>query len=119
MPVQYAKQIRKDERRPFQCAVQISWQTRSGEVQTMRARCLDLSSHGARVECEQPIDLRANVYLQAPSQGLMGNATVRYCRRAGVKYMIGLLFSAAISQADRGRKRCLSVSQPEAENYNA
>ncbi|MGA2590714.1 MAG: PilZ domain-containing protein [Bryobacteraceae bacterium] len=115
MPVQNAKPVRKDERRPFECPVQVSWQTRFGEVKTLRAKCLDLSRQGARILCDQPIDLRANVYLQASAQGLMGNATVRYCRHIGMKYAIGLLFSAATSQADEGRKRCLSESQPGAE----
>jgi len=115
MPIQNAKPLRKDERRPFQCAVQISWRTRSGELQSLRARCMDLSRQGARIECDRPIDVRANVYLQAASQGLMGNASVRYCRRAGMKYAIGLLFSASTSQAEQGRKRCLDESQPEAE----
>jgi len=115
MPVQNAKPVRKDERRPFECPVQVSWLTRSGDVKTIRAKCLDLSRQGARIECDQPIDLRANVYLQASTQGLMGNATVRYCRHTGMKYAIGLLFSAAISQADQGRKRCLSESRPGAE----
>ena len=58
--------IRTGERRPFQGAVQVSWQTRSGEMKTIRAKCLDLSDQGARIECDSPIDLRTNVYLQAP-----------------------------------------------------
>lgn len=81
----------------------------------LRAKCLDLSPQGARVECDRPIDVRAKVYLQARGQGLMGNATVRYCKPTGLKYRIGLLFSAATSQADQGRKRCISESQPGPE----
>jgi len=106
---------RADERRLMNCAVQVSWTTSSGETRTLRAKCLDVSRQGARLECEQPIDLRTNVYLQAPIQGLMGNATVRYCTRAGLKYRIGLLFGSAASQAELGRKRCLSQSQAATE----
>jgi len=106
------KDIRLGERRQFELAVQISWHTRSGEARIIKARCLDISDQGARIECEQPIDLRTSVYLQAPSFGLMGNATVRYCRRSGLKHAIGLMFNSPVSLADRGRKRCLD-QRPE------
>lgn len=83
-------------------------------MKTIRAKCVDLSDHGARIECEQPIDFRTNVYLQAPRYGLMGNATVRYCRRNGIKHIVGLLFGSAASQAEQGRKH-LIVHQPGAQ----
>jgi hypothetical protein len=114
MRVQHTQDIRGGERRPFQGAVKVSWQTRSGEMKTIRAKCVDFSDQGARIECEQPIDFLANVYLQAPGYGLMGNASVRYCRRSGLKYIVGLLFSSAASQADQGRKH-LILNQPGAE----
>lgn len=100
----------KADRRPYQCPVQISWQF-GGETKTIRGKCVDLSPQGARIECPEAIDVRSIVYMQAPGHGLMGNATVRYCRRTGMKYTIGLLFSAATSQADKGRQRCVSASQ--------
>jgi len=103
--------IRSCERRPFQGAVQVSWQARSGEMKLIRAKCLDLSDQGMRIECQQAFEVRANVYLQAPAFGLVGNASVRYCRRSGMKHIIGLMFSAASSQADRGRQRCLDRAQ--------
>ncbi|HXM40948.1 MAG TPA: hypothetical protein VN924_06825 [Bryobacteraceae bacterium] len=115
MRVQHTQDIRGGERRQFRGNFKISWQTRSGEMKTLGAKCLDLSDLGARVECDSPIDFLTNVYLQAPAYGLMGNATVRYCRRSGIRYMIGLLFSSVASQADQGRKRILVQSQPGAE----
>ena len=119
MRVQHTGDIRAGERRPFQGAVQVSWQTRSGEMKTIRAKCVDLSDLGARIECDAPIDLHTNVYLQAPAYGLMGNASVRYCRRSGIKHIVGLLFSSVVSQADQGRKRCLVQSRPGAEKPHA
>jgi hypothetical protein len=98
---------RSDQRSPFQCPVQISWQTRSGETACVRGSCVDLSPHGARVICDQPIDLRSNVFVQSPGHGQLGNASVRHCSRFGMKYSIGLLFSSTSSQADEGRKRCI------------
>ena len=115
MQVQHTTNFRTGDRHPLQGTIQISWQARSGELKTVRAKCLDISEEGARVTCDQPIDLRTNVYLQGPAFGLMGNATVRYCRRSGLKHTIGLMFSSAASQADTGRKRCLAGSQPGTE----
>jgi hypothetical protein len=105
--VQNTQDIRGGARRPFESAIQVSWQTRSGEMKTIRAKCLDLSDLGARIECEPAIDFRTSVYVQAPAHGLMGNASVRYCRRSGMKHIIGLMFSSAASQADQGRKRLI------------
>ncbi len=107
--------IRKGERRTFQGAVQVSWQARAGEMKVMRAKCLDISEHGARIESTEPIEVRTNALIQAPAFGIMGNASVRYCRRTGVKYIIGFQFSSAVSQADRGRQRCLTEIPPGAE----
>ena len=115
MRVQHTEDVRTAERRPFQGAVQVSWLARSGETKTIRAKCVDLSEEGARIECELPIEARTQVYIQAPAYGLMGNATVRYCRRSGLKHTIGLMFSSATSQAETGRKRCLTMDQADAE----
>ncbi|HVN04671.1 MAG TPA: hypothetical protein VMT86_09660 [Bryobacteraceae bacterium] len=97
--------MRVSERRPVRGAIQISWEAPSGEIKRVRATCVDVSDEGVRVTCEQPIALRTNCYLQAPAFGLMGNATVRFCRRSGLKHTIGFMFSWAPSQADAGRKR--------------
>jgi hypothetical protein len=106
--------IRTGERWPFHGAVQVSWQTTSGEMKTIRAKCLDLSDQGTRIECDSPIDFRTRVYVQAPAFGLMGNATVRYCRRSGMRHTIGLQFSSAASEADQGRRRLIQ-HPPSAE----
>jgi hypothetical protein len=111
MRVQNWQGIRADERRPFQGSVLVSWQGPSGEVKTIRAKCLDISDLGARIECEPAIDSRTNVFVEAPAHGLLGNASVRYCRRSGMKHIIGLMFSAPASQADEGRKRLIRSVQ--------
>jgi hypothetical protein len=68
---------------------------------------VDVSAHGACSECNQPLAARFNLYLQAPSYGLMGNASVRYCRRHNLKYYIGLEFNWAAALAEEGRKQAL------------
>ena len=70
--------VRTGERRPFLGVVQVSWQTRSGETRVIRAKCIEISDQGARIECENPIDLRTRVYLQAPAYGLTFSALLRF-----------------------------------------
>ncbi len=118
MRVEGMQKNRIGERRVFQGVVHVSWQTRSGETTTIRAKCTDISDQGAKIESDQPIEWRTNVYLQAPAYGLMGNATVRYCRRSRMKYLIGVQFSSSASQADQGRK-ALIQGPPGAEKPDA
>lgn len=96
---------RREERHPLMCAQQISWRRAGGETCTTRATCQDVSPRGALVECSEPMVARSSVYVSAPSYGLMGNATVRYCRRKGLKFAIGLEFTWAAALAEEGRKR--------------
>lgn len=105
------RQARREERYPLKCAVQISWQRATGESCTTRATCLEVSLHGARVECTEPLVARSSVYISAMTYGLMGNATVRYCRRQGMKYVIGLEFTWAAALAEEGRKQMLPEGQ--------
>jgi PilZ domain len=110
---------RSDVRNPFYSPVEISWQTQAGETKTARAECLDLSTHGARIQCRQPLEIHSTICLRAPGRGLMGNASVRYCLRTGFGYLVGVAFFSAASQADEGRKRCLLQSQAETERKPA
>jgi hypothetical protein len=98
---------RREDRHALVCPLQVSWQVTSRETRTVRATCLDVSAHGACIECSQAIGARTNVYLQAPSLGLMGNASVRYCRPHGPRYRIGLEFTWAAALAEAGRKNAL------------
>ena len=94
-----------NERRRFQPEAQVSWQTRSGENKIARAKFVDLSLQGAGIESAEPIEPRTPVYLQGLGCGAIGNASVRYCVRSGLKYRIGLLFSTAPALADVARQR--------------
>jgi len=107
MDAQRGREARREKRYPLTCAVQISWQLANGESCTTRATCREVSLHGARVECGEPLMARSSVYLSAPSYGRMGDATVRYCRRQGMKFAIGLEFTSAVALAEEGRKRIL------------
>lgn len=102
-----------DDRRQFQGDAQLSWQTRSGEGKVVRAKFLDLSLQGAGIECPEPIEPRTIVYLQAQAYGAIGNASVRYCIRAGLKFRIGVLFSSPAKWADSARQKYLDQREPQ------
>lgn len=91
----------------MQGTVVMSWQVSTGDTHTARGTFRDVSQDGARIECSEPIAVRSNVYVQAPAYGLMGNATVRHCRRQGLKFSIGLEFSWAAALAEKGRKQVI------------
>ena len=99
---------RREGRQPLECVLQLSWQVAGTETRTVRAICLDISAQGARIACTQPIAARSCVYLQAPSFGLMGSATVRYCKPRGLKYNVGLEFTWAADLAEAGRKKAFA-----------
>jgi len=102
---------RTDERRCFQCDAQVSWRARSGEEKFARAKLVVFSIHGAAIESTEPIEPKTMVYLQASGYGAIGNASVRYCLRAGLKYRMGLLFSAPAKWADFARQKYLDQTK--------
>lgn len=85
----------------------LNWQDKKGTIRRAGARCVDLSASGARVETRDPLDLRSMVLVTSDQFGRMGNATVRYCRREGMKYIVGLQFSTAFGLSDPVRKAAL------------
>jgi hypothetical protein len=95
--------------------MQMFWRDPRGQVQTLRAKCLDLSAEGARLETDTPIPARAGVTLQSARYGSLGTASVRSCVRHTLKYWIGVEFTSSLPLASQGRKRCLEQIQPPAE----
>ena len=91
------------------------WRDPRGQVQTLRAKCLDLSAEGARLETDTPIPARAGVTLQSARYGSLGTASVRSCVRHTLKYWIGVEFTSSLPLASQGRKRCLEQIHPPAE----
>src|SRR5690242_19245638 len=101
MGVRNGGKIRRTERVPLECPLILSWQLPNGETRSARATCRDVSKDGARLDCSEAVSVRSSVYVQAPKYGLMGHATVRYCRKQGLKNSIGLEFSWAAALAGK------------------
>ncbi len=88
--MQEIKEARKHPRRQVDCGLSISWRDEDGITRFMRARGVDWSESGARIEAEEPIDVQTLVHLRADEYGLAGSGAVKHCNRRGVKYVIGL-----------------------------
>jgi hypothetical protein len=62
----------------------------------MNGQALDVSSSGMRIEVGDPIEKQTYVTVQCTALGLHGRASVRSCTRKGMRYVLGLEFSAGL-----------------------
>ena len=89
-------ELRRNEREEVSSPARLVWQDRSGADCFMNARALNVSASGMRVEVADPIDKQTYVTVQCTALGLHGRASVRSCTRKGMKYILGLEFSAGL-----------------------
>ena len=90
---------RKDLRRCRRYAVdgatlRVSWLSLNGELKVVHhARVLNISEEGMAFELPEPAQLVTRVKLHSDKHRLLGEGTVRHCRRVGPKYVVGVEFS--------------------------
>ena len=89
-------ELRRHTRSVKSSPVQIIWKDRQGLDKFVNGRILDVSESGMRVEVPEPLDKQTYLTLQSIALGLHGSASVRSCTRKGMKYMVGLEFSAGL-----------------------
>ena len=83
--------LRRHTRSTQAAQVQIVW-----NHGVLKGRIINVSESGMRVEVSDPLEKQTYVTLQAASLGLHGSASVRTCTRKGMKYLVGLEFSAGL-----------------------
>lgn len=83
---------RSAERYSIRC-----WLTLAVNRRKMPVRAVDLSGSGATVESLFPVAAGSEAQLRSRISILAGPAHVRYCRRRGLVYRIGLEFSRPFS----------------------
>jgi PilZ domain len=88
--------IRRDDRIRTDQMVEVTWKDRSGQEKFARARTLDISELGMRVEMPEALDKLIYVTLRCSALSLHGTASVRSCVRQATKYLIGLEFSGGL-----------------------
>src|SRR5438093_1003307 len=93
---------RKDLRRFRRYVVEgatlrVSWLSVSGELKVVHhARVLNISEEGIAFELPEPAQLVTRVKLHSDKHRLLGEGTVRHCRRVGSKYVVGVEFADAL-----------------------
>jgi hypothetical protein len=87
--------------------VHIAWQDAKGMTRRTTGRCVNISTSGAQVETRDQFAPRVVVMVNSDTFGRMGNAVVRYCRRAGMKYQVGLQFPVLLQLSDPVRQKML------------
>jgi hypothetical protein len=87
---------RKHDRSRAVATVMVLWEDAAGREKFANARSFDISETGLCVELPEGVPLRSFVTLRADHFGIQGRAQVRHCSRKGVKYLIGLEFSAGL-----------------------
>ncbi len=90
--------------------VYLTWQDERGAVRRCPAHCVDLSASGAKLEMMDPLPKHGQVIVSAENFTRMGHATVRYCIREGMKYRVGLQFSALLTLSDAMRRQAVETA---------
>jgi len=68
---------------------------------------VDLSPSGAKLATQHRLEPRSQILVHSEAFGRMGMASIRYCRREGMKYSVGLEFGAVFELSDPVRKKIL------------
>jgi hypothetical protein len=99
---------RPEDRYEVDFPVFLSFHAADGSAQRVSGRCVDLSSSGAKLQTIDKLTVRSNILVHSEKFGRMGLASIRYCVRHGMKYEVGLEFSAPFGLSDPVRKKVLT-----------
>jgi PilZ domain-containing protein len=93
-------------RRRADAAVFVCWRDGWGRIIHSRARCVDISHHGARLECAEPVTMPAVVEIRDERGVVQKTGRVRHVTHDGSQYEIGVEFcGVAEMEAElRGQK---------------
>ena len=91
---------RRSPRFPYRGPVLIVWDAEYCRTRYLRAKFLEISEGGARIEIPEPLAPNAQVSLRAQQFDLYGSVAVKHVVRCGSRYAVGLEFSPKLrSQA--------------------
>jgi hypothetical protein len=86
------KDKRKEPRRIINAMFAVVWQDPAGQTVTGRARCLNISKSGMRIDSAEQFEPGLHVSLQSERHDLRAKAIVRHCAPRGASFVIGLEF---------------------------
>src|ERR1700682_3357068 len=91
-----ATKLQRPERTATSASIRVAWQDTVGRDKFAIVHSFDVSPNGIRIELPEPIEPRAVLTLQSHELHLHRSGSVRYCRRAFGRYMVGLEFVAGL-----------------------
>ena len=74
----------------------MSWLDVSGKMKMTRTRAVGISERGISIELPEAARLMSLVRFASDRFKFSGAGSVRYCRRAGAKYIVGLEFTEGL-----------------------
>jgi PilZ domain-containing protein len=91
------KELRRYQRIPFAGLLRICSEDAHGNAVYGRAKCIDLSQGGVRIEALTPISVGTFLSLRSDTLNLGGQARVKQIAQKGAKYFLGLELSQPLS----------------------
>ena len=88
--------LRRHPRSEARSIVQLIWKDQLGNEKYTKARTLDVSESGMRVEVPERIPERSYITFRADELSLHGTGSVRSCQANGLKFIVGLEFSTGM-----------------------
>lgn len=84
---------------PVQSRMFVSWQDKQGRRRSLKGRAVDISERGACLTAYRPVPRDSLVYIKATQCSLEGTASVRYCFRRGLRYLIGVELRGSLTKS--------------------
>ena len=92
------RDLRRRRREASDSSVLVMWCDEAGEDRYVNARALDVSEIGLRLQIPVRIRERSYVTLRSDALGIHGRASVRYSKRSGNAYIMGVEFAAGLKR---------------------
>lgn len=89
-----ATSLRKEERSPTDCIVELTWKSEHGEKFFEHCRAVDITENGVAIECPEALPRGSSVIIWAPAFHVAALAQVRHCTWQESIYVLGLRFLA-------------------------
>jgi len=87
-----AGDIRRHKRTECDTRGRAMWTDRTGRDKFALVRIFDLSASGVQMEMPEAVDARSVLNLASDDMKIQGQATVRFCKRQGTKFVVGAEF---------------------------
>jgi hypothetical protein len=93
-------EARKEVRHARMGALRVLWEDAAGHEKITNAQLRNISVHGAQLQVTEQIPLRTSVSCNDLKLGITGRGSVRYCKFANGKYLVGLEFAGGTGFRD-------------------